>query len=521
VIQQETPPSRRETAKHPDAAAHGIVARVSAWFSSQPRAVLAAGAGVIVVALGAGAVAAGAASNRGPEASIAIIEEDAAARVVPEAAAAPTRARTCTVETADPAFATLAASVVNAATGEQLYSRDAGEPAASLALHKVLTAAVAIHVLGPDTRIATRVYEGSVKGSVVLVGGGDATLSRLPAGAESVYAGAPKLSDLAAQTTASLERLYPREEPERRDDDDDDDDRRGPDTERAPAAPAWEISGLVVDAGLWSYSDMWDAGWDPSELTTGTQANITPLMVDGDREDPTLATSPRGSDPIGTATSAFITALDLPEGPKVSTGSAITDRPLLAEVYSQPVSVLVGQMLQLNDHTLADMLARLASKTIGSDGSAASLDQMYRSVLTEYGVPTEGLVVKDGSGLNPETAANPEYVARLLAVIVAGEPTLHRIQAAMPVAGVSGPLMHRFSGELATVHTTFVGTGSATGEATTLGGLMTAADGSILTVSLQSTGAVSGATSLALESLVAAIHACGDNLANAEPPTDR
>lgn len=498
-------------------------ARVAGWFAAHRRAVLAVSAGVILVALGGGAVAAGAASNRGPVASVsAVVADERAARVVPESAAGPARARTCAVDTSDPAFASLSASVVNAATGERLYARGASDPAASLALHKVLTAAVALSVLGPDTRIATRVYEGSMKGSVVLVGGGDATLSTVPAGAESVYAGAPKLSDLAAQTKASLDRLYPaaRSNADADDDDedgdDDRDDRRSRLGARVPAAPAWEVTQLVVDASLWGFGDMWDAGWAASELSTGTQANITPLMVDGDRADPTLATSPRGSDPVAAATGAFISALELRSAPAVVHGAALTDRPLLAEVYSQPVSVLVQQMLQLNDHTLADTLARLSSKAAGGDGSAASLDQMYRSVLAGYDIPTDGLVVRDGSGLNAETAANPEAVARILALIYSGEPTLHQIQAALPVAGVSGPLTHRFSGELATAHTTFVGTGSTSETATSLGGLMTAADGAVVSISLQSTGAVSSATGLALESLVVAIHACGDNLANVD-----
>src|SRR5690606_23446489 len=223
--------------------------------------------------------------------------------------------------------------------------RRAGEPAPSLALHKVLTAAVALHVLGPDTRLVTRVYEGSVKGSIVIVGAGDPTLSALPAGTESVYAGAPKLSDLATQTRASLDALYPGAKSD--DDDDDDDDDKDDKKTKASAKPDWDITKVVVDAGLWGYGDMWDAAWPAEELTTGTQANIVPLMVDGDRQDATLATSPRSADPIGAATQAFVSALDLDTKPKIEHGAALGDRAPLAEVSSQPVSVLVQQMLQL------------------------------------------------------------------------------------------------------------------------------------------------------------------------------
>ena len=43
----------------------------------------------------------------------------------------------------------------------------------------------------------------------VLVGHGDPTLSALPPGQESVYAGAPKLSDLASQAVAAYATRHP------------------------------------------------------------------------------------------------------------------------------------------------------------------------------------------------------------------------------------------------------------------------------------------------------------------------
>src|SRR5690606_30209715 len=66
-------------------------------------------------------------------------------------------------------------------------------------LVKVLTGVAAIASLGPDFQFVTRVYEGSEPGSIVLVGSGDPTLSRLTSG-ESLYRGAPKISALAAAT---------------------------------------------------------------------------------------------------------------------------------------------------------------------------------------------------------------------------------------------------------------------------------------------------------------------------------
>lgn len=66
----------------------------------------------------------------------------------------------------------------------------------------MLTAAAALAVLGADFRASTRVVAGAEPGTIVLVGGGDLTLSRLPSGQEPVYTGAAHLDDLAAKTKA-------------------------------------------------------------------------------------------------------------------------------------------------------------------------------------------------------------------------------------------------------------------------------------------------------------------------------
>src|SRR5690606_3460554 len=76
-------------------------------------------------------------------------------------------------------------------------------------LVKVLTGVAAIASLGADFTFSTRVYEGTEPGSIVLVGAGDPTLSRLSGGQESLYRGAPKLSSLAAATKKKWKEVNP------------------------------------------------------------------------------------------------------------------------------------------------------------------------------------------------------------------------------------------------------------------------------------------------------------------------
>jgi len=256
-------------------------------------------------------------------------------------------------------------------------------------------------VLGPGYQLATRVVAGPQPGQVVLVGGGDATLSALAPGQESVYRGAPKLADLAAQTVAAY-------------------------VAANPDAPA--ITQVLVDASYWNPADKWDPSWARSEQTIGYHSEVTALQVDGDRQNPALDTSPRSTDPVTRAGEAFALALDAagnPGGrPAVAPGAA-SGGAELAVVRSQPVSVLIEKMLLNSDNTLAEMLARVVSKESGFDGSAASLTQAFAAALQPYGVPLDpGMVIRDGSGLSHLNAVSPLYYARLMTKVAAGAENL-------------------------------------------------------------------------------------------------
>lgn len=87
---------------------------------------------------------------------------------------------------ADPALGTVrTASVIDTATGQVLYesgARDAMTPASTI---KIATAAAALAALGPEHRIRTTVVPGAAPGQILLVGGGDPSLTakkKSPAG---------------------------------------------------------------------------------------------------------------------------------------------------------------------------------------------------------------------------------------------------------------------------------------------------------------------------------------------------
>lgn len=470
---------------------------IGAFVRKHPRAVLATALSVSFLLLGSAAVFAGIAVGSAQAAPVPVPTATPTPtpdpRPLPGAIADPSRLRTCSIAALarDDRLDEFFGSVVNATTGEVLWDRQAERAVRTASVLKVITAAAALSALGPDHRMTTRVVSGSTPGTVVLVGGGDATISRLPGGQESIYRGAPKLSDLAAQTVAAYAAAN-------------------------PDAPG--ITNLVLDSTFWNPADNWHETWNRDRIPAGFQAPATALMVDGDRNDPRAQTSARSNDPIARAGQWFAQALadaGNPAGlPTISRGAAVGGT-TLGQVQSQPVSVLIGQMLPNSDNTLGEMLARAVSKEIGLDGSTASLTQAITGALNTYGVPTRDLIIKDGSGLATDNAVPAIYMAQLFAQINKRDRNLDIIMDALPVAGVSGTLASRFTGANSVARGNVTAKTGWLRSAYSLSGVIRAADGTPLTFAFYSvrTGIPESAKA-AQDTLAAAIYTCGDNLSN-------
>lgn len=463
-------------------------------FSRYPRAWLFSTLAVVFLLLGTGSVFAGV--DFGSSRASAVVAPTLTPtptvdppRPVPATVAAATHLRTCSVVAlaADPRLMTFEGSVINADTGEVLFDRAAAKPAPTASVLKTLTAAAALATLGPDHQLTTRVYEGSTPGSIVLVGGGDPTISAVPPGQESFYTGAPKYSDLAAQTLATWKTLQP-DQP---------------------------ITSVVLDSTMWDPADNWDPSWERIEQTEGSQPEITALMVDGDRANPSRGTSPRSTDPIGAAGKAFVAALGLDlAGVQVSQGSVQPNAKPLAEVKSQPVRALIGQMLPMSDNTLGEMLARVISVSVGKGGSSASLAQVIPAALAAYKLDTTGIVIKDGSGLSANDAVPPAFVAALMAKVLAGQQNLNLIYNALPVAGKAGTLANRFTGPSAIARGQVNAKTGYIKSARTLAGIVHAKDGTNLAFAFYALGPVRSDAMTALDALTAGVFSCGNNLSN-------
>ena len=116
---------------------------------------------------------------------------------------------------------------------------------------------------------------------------------------------------------------------------------------------------------------------------------------------------------------------------------------LIREIVSPPVSEIAQFCLLYSDNLLAERLARTAAKQMGFTADGAGIQSAFLKTLTDLEVPTDGLDVKDGSGLSHEDRITPKTLATLL-IRIKTKPELKVIYDGLPVAGESGTLERRF-----------------------------------------------------------------------------
>lgn len=359
-----------------------------------------------------------------------VLAEDAGDEPIPDPAAL---AALLAPTVADPRLGgRLLARVVDVADGQVLFDSagdSAGTPASNA---KLLTAFAALSTLEPEDRLETRVVAGSLPGQIVLVGGGDSTLSRTSPSLS--YPEAPTVFDLAQQVLGNANA---------------------------------EISSIVVDGSLYTgppVSPQWRTGDAPSTYA----APITAVMVDGGRIS--AGSRSRSATPGLDAGRALAAALELPDLP-VSAGTAPAETAVLAEVESAPMSRLVETMLALSDNVLAESLARQVALARGQSADFAGGAVAVAEAVAAAGLDTTGLQLADGSGLSAQNAVPPRLLTDLLRAVAAqdGDPDLASIASGLPVAGYDGTLVDRYEGGRP------VGAGSVRAKTGTLDGVNTLA----------------------------------------------
>ncbi|MER5905447.1 D-alanyl-D-alanine carboxypeptidase/D-alanyl-D-alanine endopeptidase [Streptomyces mirabilis] len=364
------------------------------------------------------------------------------------------------------------AVVVDVATGKRLYGKGADDAQTPASTTKIATAVAALSAAGADHRIETRaVLEPGTK-EVVLVGGGDPTLT-----ARKEAAGWASLRTLADETATALK-----------------------------ARHLNQVT-LSYDTSLYTGPALHPIGSNPN------LAPVSALMVDEARTDDS-ASGPvtRAADPAADAAVKFAGLLEA-KGIKTTTPgpSRATNRSQsLASVSSPPLSALIERMLTNSDNDIAEAMARQVALATGRaadfDGGAAAID----AELKKLGLPLSGAHFTDGSGLNRDDRLTADLLTALL--VKAGDPAhpeLRPILTGLPVAGFTGTLSDRYADDASGTGLVRAKTGTLTG-VNTLAGTVVDADGRLLAFAfLASDTTDPSAAQSALDRTASALAGCG------------
>ena len=405
--------------------------------------------------------------------------------IVPVAATAPVPAKSALAATlaavvADPNLGKLGGRVTDAMTAKELWQQQDDVQMQPASTNKTLTTAAALLALDREARVTTRVVgadQPGASGVIVLVGGGDPTLSAAPPGQDTWYHGAARISDLADQVR------------------------------RSGVTP----TAVQVDTSLFSGPTM-APGWDPADIEGGDIAPIESVMLDAGRIQPATDESRRSVTPALDAGHALASALGVdPRQVTIANHPGPVGARQLAAVQSAPLIERLNEMMSVSDNVMAECIAReVAASMQRSLSFAGAVDAVTNRLNTAH-IDTGSAILQDSSGLS----IHDRLTAKILDAVVqaaAGpdQPALRPLLDLLPIAGGSGTLSDRFAD-------TAPGVGPAgwlrakTGSLTAinaLAGVVTDRSGRVLTFALISNDAgPTGRT--AIDALAATLWSCG------------
>jgi D-alanyl-D-alanine carboxypeptidase len=361
-----------------------------------------------------------------------------------------------------------------------LWQQNPAQPLMPASTGKLLAMSAALLTLDHDARLTTKVVRGNQPGTVVLVGGGDLTLSSLSGDEESVYPGAAKLDDLVSQVKA---------------------------------ASGGNVNTVLVDTSRYR-GPAAASGWLPQDVAAGFHAPMEPVMLDGGRADPKEDYSPRTSTPALQAAQELAKRLG---GATAAQGTAPANAEVLGQVHSAPVSELVENVLLHSDNLLAEALAREVAIATGKEPSFAGGTKAVFEVLQRNGFDISGTSMADASGLSMDDRIPPRLLGQLMlratappgpdGVLPESSAKLRDLLPGMPIAGGSGSLVDRYQG---TPGQGWVRakTGTLDG-ANSLAGSVVTQDGRLLVFAMMSNGTLAGPARPALDELVETLRGCG------------
>ncbi len=441
-----------------------------------------------------------------------------------QAAADPALQRKLSSVLSDPRSSTseTAVIVLDANTGEQVYSRSgsrAGMPASNT---KILTAASALETLGEDYRFKTevirraRMVDGVVQGRLYLKGYGDPTTRQADYGRLAAQAKAYGITRVTGKLVVDATFFDARQY------------NSGWSTGYADDYYAAPVSALTVapnadyDSGTTIINYAPGSRGKKAKITTTpaaaaryikivnlttTSARGTSTTFSAQRNHGSNTITLRGRVPQGRSTGHRLITVHRPdlyagavfraelakvgitvEGSTIASAMPAKFHHLVARDHSMRLSSLMVPYMKLSNNMHAEALTKTMGRVGGRPGTWRDGLAVTTGYLRSVGVPMTGVSLTDGSGLTRQNRVTPRAFATLL-VKARTEPWYGSFQRSLPVAGVSermvgGTLRWRMSGTAAAGNAR-AKTGTLTG-VTALSGYVTGRDGRAYAFSLVS-----------------------------------
>jgi D-alanyl-D-alanine carboxypeptidase/D-alanyl-D-alanine-endopeptidase (penicillin-binding protein 4) len=304
--------------------------------------------------------------------------------------------------------------------GTVLYERNPDLPVVPASTMKLLTATAVLLRIDPASRLRTRFFAatppdaaGTVVGDVYLVGGGDPLLATSPFAEHFTR---PRRHTPVEALAGALR-----------------------------AAGVTHITGrLLGDDGRYD-RERYVATWPSSYRTDHEAGPLSALLVnDGASSWSASREVPMGDPAAG---GAAVVAQQLRQrGVMIDGGSGAGSVPYgaveLAGIDSATIAEIVQSMLLDSNNNAAELLGRELGLRVAGHGSSAVGRQVVLDTLTGLGLPMDGVVVADASGLDRSN----RVTCRLLTALLTVSPVALLVDAGLPVAGTSGTLARRFGG---------------------------------------------------------------------------
>jgi D-alanyl-D-alanine carboxypeptidase/D-alanyl-D-alanine-endopeptidase (penicillin-binding protein 4) len=292
--------------------------------------------------------------------------------------------------------------------GQRITSIKPNLPVIPASNMKLLTAVAALEVLGPEFVYTTKVVGLSAANQVVgdlwLVGGGD-----------------PLLSTVGYPLTENYPTLHPT--------------NIGLLIDALATAGITEITGNIVGDESRYDTERFTPSLGLGVRTTEVGPLGSLMLNDG----VVLASPIKPDQPALSAAQEFLRLLNergIVVRGTAKVGTASADLPVIASINSAPLSDVVAEMLTNSDNNTAELILKEIGLSRLSTGTRVAGTQVVQSVLQEFGLPVEGLVIVDGSGLDRGNRAT----CSLFTSILEKDGGFGLLGSGLAVAGQTGTL---------------------------------------------------------------------------------